>query len=209
MSLVEKLNDKNIEEAWHILHFICNITESGARNRTDYESNEEYRTCLDRDNSAEMQMGFVCQAQAYLEHSFRELLKSQVNANLKQAKLGGSLGTLSLVSGYLRLSQSEKYHQFSSGEEVFDDKQPLWPSIYLCLRCGDVDAARQLAAKTRKEDVAAYLDEILRNKVANNATLMSSANEAKLKLEYKSLIRFIFNFKKSFIFLNVGEYIYI
>jgi nuclear pore complex protein Nup93 len=187
MSLVQQLNDRNLDEAWTILQFMTNIPET--RNKTDYEKNEASRFNLDRDSSLEMQAAFVRQARAYLEHSFRELIKSTVHANLKQAKLGGNLGTLSLVSGYLRLSQSEKYHQFSSGEEVFDDKQPLWPTIYLCLRCGDVEAARQVAVKTRKDDIASYLDEIIRNKAANNASLLSSASENKLKLEYKSIIR--------------------
>jgi nuclear pore complex protein Nup93 len=187
--LQQQLNDKNLDEAWSILSFMSSAGDSNnARNKTDYETSDEaYRTCLDRDSSTDMQAGFVRAAQAYLEQSFRALIQQTVHANLKQAKLGGSLGTLSLVSGYLRLSQSEKYHQFSSGEEVFDDKQPLWPTIYLCLRCGDVDAARQVAAKTRKDDVVAYLDEIVRNKATNST--MSAATENKLKLEYKSIIR--------------------
>lgn len=189
LGLVQRMNDKNIEEAWDILNFMT----SAPRNRTDYDTNQESRVNLDRDTSVEMQSFFVRQAQSYLEHSCKELVKNTVSANLKQAKLGGSLGTLSLVNGYLRLSQSEKYHQFSSPEEVFDDKQPIWPTIYLCLRCGDVEAARQVAIKTRKEDIAAYLDEILKNKTNSSmngiSNFLSSTSENKLKLEYKSLIR--------------------
>jgi nuclear pore complex protein Nup93 len=183
-SLVKKLNDKNLEEAWNTLSFMTNLNEQSTHiNRTDYQTHEEYRQNLDRDNSADMQRLFIKQAQTYLEYSFKELIKNTVNANLKQAKLGGNLGTLSLVSGYLRLGLSEKYHQFSSNDEVFDDHQPIWATIYLCLRCGDLDAARDVALKTKKDDIVTYLDEILRT------SYLSESSENKLKLEYKSIIR--------------------
>lgn len=90
LALVQKLNDKNIEELWNMFYFMCdmpkNLSEVG-------ES---------RDQSTKVQVHFVNQAVNYLEHCFKELLQSTVNSNLKQAKIGGAPGTLALVTGYLR-----------------------------------------------------------------------------------------------------------
>ena len=96
---------------------------------------------------------------------------------------------MALVSGYLRLPQSEKYHKLS--DEFFDESQPLWPTIYLCLRCGDVEAARNVAVKAKKDDIANYLDEIMRDSANTGSRTghLSLNNETKLKLEYKSRIK--------------------
>jgi len=126
-----------------------------------------------------------------LEKCFKELLQATVNANLKQAKVGGAPGTLALVSGYLRLSQSEKYHQ--GCEELFDDHQPLWPTIYLCIRCGDLQEARNVASRTKKDDLVGFLDELIRSGGVSDQRerrpCLSVSNEAKLKMDYKSRIR--------------------
>ena len=178
LNLVQKLNDKNIEELWNMFYFMSNLpkidlVKEGLENR---------------DQSPKMQVHFVNQAISYLEQCFKDLLQSTVNSNLKQAKLGGAPGTLSLVSGYLRLSQSEKYHQ--NYEEIFEDNQPLWPTIYLCLRCGDIEAARSIALKTKKDDLVAYFEELLRESSNDNHRRhLSLSNENKLKLEYKSRIK--------------------
>jgi len=179
LNLVQKLNDKNIEELWNMFYFMSNIPKidlikDGLENR---------------DQSPKIQVHFVNQAISYLEQCFKDLLQNTVNSNLKQAKLGGAPGTLSLVSGYLRLSQSEKYHQ--NYEEIFEDNQPLWPTIYLCLRCGDIEAARSIALKTKKDDLVAYFEELLRESTNdnNNRRHLSLSNENKLKLEYKSRIK--------------------
>ena len=55
-----------------------------------------------RDQSTKVQVHFVNRAVSYLEQCFKDLLQSTVNANLKQAKIGGAPGTLALVTGYLR-----------------------------------------------------------------------------------------------------------
>jgi hypothetical protein len=126
-------------------------------------TNEETEQSIDRSNSPQMQAFFVAQAVAYLERCFRDIVQSKVNANLKQARLGGQLGTLALCSAYLRLSVSEKYHLLSV--EKFDgdggQQQPLWPTIYLCLRCGDAEAARNVALKVRPFLVSSIINLIL------------------------------------------------
>ena len=150
--LVQRFNDKNLEDAWNMLYYMSNVPSKFI------DHSEQH---LDRDNSSKIQMFFVNQALGYLEHCFKEVLQNTVNANLKQAKVGGAPGTLPLVTGFLRLKESAKYHNLC--EETFDDKQPLWPTIYLCLRCGDIEAAKSVAIKTKKEDIVNYLDELLKD----------------------------------------------
>jgi nuclear pore complex protein Nup93 len=196
ISLAHRISDPYILEAWNTLYFMTDISKikSYSFDVNKAINQEQQRHYLDRDNSIQIQKHFVNQAIIYLEYCFKELIQKAVNANLKQAKLGGALGTLSLVSGYLRLSQSEKYHR--NHEEVFDDKQPLWPTIYLCLRCGDLEAAHSVAAKAKKEDIAIYFEELIREKTAekNNSSSSSRAHlsissENKLKAEYKNRIK--------------------
>ena len=138
VSLAKKLNDKNIEETWNMLNCMSNIPAA-------LRNNAATGSAIDRNSNVQIQVYMVSQAIKYLENCFREVLQTAVYSNLKQAKLGGSLGTLALVSGYLRLEQAEKYYQGFDDKptEFFDDRQPIWPTIYLCLRCGDLEAARQ------------------------------------------------------------------
>lgn len=191
-NLVQKFQDKNIEDAWNMLNYMSqtNIIDDDNQDLVNSSRLTDNNNKFDRDNSPQQQMFFVNQAITYLEICFRDLIQNAVNANLKQAKLGGAIGTLSLISGYLRLPQSEKYHKLS--EEFFDDNQPVWATIYLCLRCGDIEAARNVALKTKKEDIATYLDEIIRDGLNNTQSPrghLSVNNENKLKLEYKSRIK--------------------
>ncbi len=195
VNLVQRcLNDKNIEELWNMIYFMSNLPNVKHEYEKDLNQTEledlHRKTKLDRDNSSKSQAYFVSQAVIFLEYCFKELLQNTVNANLKQAKIGGAPGTFALVTGYLRLAQSEKYHKGS--EEMFDDHQPLWPTIYLCLRCGDIEAARQVAVKTKKDDLIIYFDDLLSSSSLSSSNVrvhLSSNNENKLKLEYKNKIK--------------------
>jgi hypothetical protein len=55
------------------------------------------------------------QAIKYLEITFKEFLKNSINTNLEQAKIGGKLGTLQLITGFLRLNPSKYYSSFEIG----------------------------------------------------------------------------------------------
>lgn len=193
VNLVQRcLNDKNIEEIWNMIYFMSNLPTFKNEYEKDLDQSQledQLRKAKhDRDSSAQTQSYFVNQAITYLEYCFKELLQTTVNANLKQAKVGGAPGTLALVTGYLRLAQSEKYHKGS--EEVFDDHQPLWPTIYLCLRCGDIEAARQVAIKTKKEDLITYFDDLSHQPESEMVRQhLTANNESKLRLEYKNKLK--------------------
>lgn len=145
-SLAQKLQHKNIEDIWDMAYFMSGGDSASPPRQPP---NEETDQSIDRCMSPPMQSFFVSQAVAYLERGFRDIVQSKVSANLKQARLGGQLGSLALVSAYLRLSVSEKCHLLSveKFEAEAGQHQPLWPTIYLCLRCGDIDAARLVAQK--------------------------------------------------------------
>lgn len=191
----KKMNEKNLEDLWDMINTMTNMSSM------DYDETLNY---LDRNNSEKTQSNYVNQAINHLERSFKDLIQNTVNANLKQAKLGGGLGTLRLVSGYLRLSSSEKYHQFS--EETFDDKQPLWPTIYLCIRCGDIEAAKSVALNAKKEDIANYLDEIIKDSGKNGRGRLNHISENKLKIEYKSKIKRVNDAYKRAVYCYLGRY---
>ena len=179
----QRLGDKNMDDAWSMLFFMANMplddkTSTGGDNSANDDGGTAH---VNRDTSAN-QWRTARQGVAYLEYCFRELIQSTVNANLKMAKLGGALGTLALVSGYLRLPQSDRMHQMS--EETYEEassstsnvavarqeQQPLWPTVYLCLRCGDLEAARTVAMRAKKDDIAGYLDEMIRTSAANQVS---------------------------------------
>ena len=195
VSFIKKMNDKNLEDLWNMIYTMTNLS--------DMEFDEKLNF-LDRNNSEKIQSCFVNQAISHLERNFKDLIQNTVNANLKQAKLGGGLGTLRLVSGYLRLSSSEKYHQFS--EETFDDKQPLWPTIYLCIRCGDIEAAKSVALDAKKEDIANYLEEIIKDSGNNTRGRLNNISENKLKIEYKSKIKRVNDAYKRAVYCYLSRY---
>ncbi|RNA22043.1 nuclear pore complex Nup93 [Brachionus plicatilis] len=194
-SFIKKLNDKNLEDLWDMINTMTNLPAM------DYDEKLNY---LDRNNAEKTQSSYVNQAINHLERSFKDLIQNTVNANLKQAKLGGGLGTLRLVSGYLRLSSSEKYHQFS--EETFDDKQPLWPTIYLCIRCGDIEAAKTVALNAKKEEIANYLNEITKDSANNGRGRLNNISENKLKIEYKSKIKRVNDAYKRAVYCYLSRY---
>lgn len=60
----------------------------------------------------------------------------------------------------------------------------------MCLRCGDIEAAKSVAIATKKDDIASYLDEILKDSASKNIRgHLNQSSENKLKIEYKSKIK--------------------
>ena len=176
--LSQKLNDKNIEEIWNMLNFVCSIAPLPIASK----ETENLR------NSTQMQVQLTNQAIRYLESTFKQYLKQYTMSHLEQARIGGVPSTLKLINGYLKLNSSKYY---TSNEEIYIDNQPLWPIIYLCLRCGDYEAARDVARQAKKDDIAKYLDELIEN--LNNPNFnyrrVSSNSENELKLNYKGKVK--------------------
>jgi nuclear pore complex protein Nup93 len=176
--LSQKLNDKNIEEIWNMLNYMCTIAPLP-------QSTNEADTAR---NSTQMQVQFANNAIRYLEYTFKTHLKNYTMANLEHARIGGIPSTLKLINGYLKINPAKYY---TSYEEIYVDNQPLWAIIYLCLRCGDYEAARDVARHAKKEDIAGYLDELIENlKNPNfNYRHVSTNSENELKLQYKGKVK--------------------
>lgn len=62
-----------------------------------------------------------------------------ISGNLEQAKRGGVPSIFNLVSSYVSLT-------FNQGacfglQDASIEGKPLWPMVYFCLRCGDMQSA--------------------------------------------------------------------
>lgn len=77
---------------------------------------------------------------------YKQCVVQAVSSNLYQAELGGVPGTLQLIKSFLKIKIPSGTQNLEDGEV---DGQPVWPLIYYCLRCGDLDAAMQVAAQAQ------------------------------------------------------------
>lgn len=74
-------------------------------------------------------------------------MTSVVEGNLAQACRGGVPGTLSLVRSFVDLRVLGGHQGMLGLEDGQVDKKPVWPQLYYCLRCGDIDAALSCASQ--------------------------------------------------------------
>ena len=70
--------------------------------------------------------------------------RNVVYSNLSSAQLGGVPGTYNMVRSFLNLKLSSSSPGLDDG---LVDQVPVWPFIFYCLRCGDIDAALSAASK--------------------------------------------------------------
>ncbi|KAL7059194.1 hypothetical protein AAHC03_013162 [Spirometra sp. Aus1] len=113
---------------------------------------------LEHRASPALQSAFIARSIAHLETEFTAYLRAVVNANPRQAQLGGRPGTRSLVRAFLNvknpvLGQTSDSRQngfeasFSDVEDGLVDEKPVWPMIYYCLRCGALQDAINIATE--------------------------------------------------------------
>ena len=72
-------------------------------------------------------------------HRYLDYIRDTVYRSLPQAKLGGRPGTYELVRSYLNIRQVGRNPALEDGGKV--GGQPLWPMVFYCLRCGDLEDA--------------------------------------------------------------------
>ena len=77
---------------------------------------------------------------------YKQHIVQVVSSNLYQAELGGVPGTFQLVKSYLKIKILPGTQNLEDGHV---DGQPVWPLIYFCLRCGDLDAAMQVVTQAQ------------------------------------------------------------
>lgn len=97
---------------------------------------------------------FVEQAKKYLENRYKVYMTTVVSEHLKEAQRGGVPSIEKLVSAYvgLKFSNYNTSTSLSIGLVGYIDNKPLWPMIYYCLRCGDIQTTRQLLSSVASKD---------------------------------------------------------
>ncbi|XP_072013036.1 nuclear pore complex protein Nup93-like [Amphiura filiformis] len=132
----------------------------------------------------EMQVAFVKQAKGFLEQSYLKYISTIISENLQQAQVGGIPGTYHLVHGFLKV----RLPQFIPGFEDGDvDGHPVWPVVYYCLRCGDLEAALDTVQRAAQDlgEFQEYLTEYMQS----DERRLSPSTETKLRLHYRRAVR--------------------
>ncbi|XP_022098079.1 nuclear pore complex protein Nup93-like isoform X2 [Acanthaster planci] len=135
-------------------------------------------------SSQEMQMAFVRQARIFLEKSYLKYISTIVGENLQRAQVGGIPGTYPLVQGFLKVKLPHPIPGLEDGEV---NGQPVWPIIYYCLRCGDLDAT--LHAVQRAAHDLGEFEEYLKEYMDSEDRRLSPNMQTKLRIHYRSNVR--------------------
>ena len=129
-------------------------------------------------------MALVKNAKIFLENRYRDFLENSVYSNLQQAKLGGIPGLFNLVQSFLKI----KVVSSSSGfEDGLVNGVPVWPLIYFCLRCGDIEAT-QSAAEGLPPQYGEFKTS-LKEYLTSPDRRLHPNSEAKIRLQYKRVVR--------------------
>lgn len=161
----ENMKDENIMSLWNMVKCVLEARISTSEKSTLFRR-------LSKNAITEI----IKQAKRYLENAYKDYMHKCIQARLDVAKLGGSLNTLNLVESFLKVKPPHL-----SGY-VGDTN---WAKLYFCLRCGDLNAAQEVASRMRGSipELSGWLDEY-----TNNGCL-SPSSEHQLQLMYKRSIR--------------------
>lgn len=121
----EELGDPKVTEIWDIMKYMVNVTPL-SRNKDPIKSRSEMNQ-------------FIEQAKKYLENRYKIYMQTVISGNLRDAQRGGIPSTFNLVSSFVGLT-------FNQGtcfglQDAKIEGKPLWPMVYYCLRCGDIQSA--------------------------------------------------------------------
>lgn len=172
--VAHKYDDQNVKDTWNLIeHLVSNLPKSSGSNST-YKLRQ----------SKPFQMALVKNAKIFLENRYRDFLENSVYSNLQQAKLGGIPGLFNLVQSFLKI----KVVSSSSGfEDGLVNGVPVWPLIYFCLRCGDIDAT-QSAAEGLPPQYGEFKTS-LKEYLTSPDRRLHPNSEAKIRLQYKRVVR--------------------
>lgn len=167
-----KTEDINVKDLWGLVEQIILNLPLQENNTRKLRQSKEFQTSL------------VTNAKMFLEDRYRGFIEKCVHDNLQQAHLGGVPGLYNYVQSYLKI----KMLSTASGyEDGYVNGVPVWPLVYYCLRCGDVEATKQAAEALPPQysEFKTYLKEYF----ATNERRLHPNNEAKLRVEYKRTVR--------------------
>ena len=117
--------DPKVNEIWEIMKYMVDVTPV-SRNRDPMQSRQQVTQ-------------FVEQAKKYLENRYKVYMTTIISGNLREAQRGGVPSIFNLVSSFVSLT----FNQGNSFglQDVTIEGKPLWPMVYYCLRCGDLQSA--------------------------------------------------------------------
>lgn len=150
--------------------------------------------------SLEFKSNLVKNSRVFLEKRYRDFIENCVYSNLQQAQLGGMPGLYNLVQSFLKIKMPAGSIGFEDGSV---NGVPVWPLVYYCLRCGDAEACIQAAEALPPQfsDFKTYL----RNYIESADNRLHPNNEAKLRLQYKRVVRSSPDPYKRIVFCIIGR----
>lgn len=170
--VAQKSDDQNVKDLWNLIeHLITQLPHSENNTRKLRQSKE-------------FQLALVKAAKNFLEERYRDFIESCVYSNLQQAKLGGIPGLFNLVQSFLKIRVASSSSGFEDGSV---NGVHVWPLIYYCLRCGDIDAT-QKAAEGLPPQYSEFKTS-LKEYVTSPDNRLNPNNEAKIRLQYKRNVR--------------------
>nr|KAG5713038.1 hypothetical protein BaRGS_021832 [Batillaria attramentaria] len=174
LDVARKLDDKVMIDLWEMMRCMTDIPLTSGRGSLPGAVRR----------SKETQRLLVTRAVQHLENNFCQYLKKIVCDNLEQSRLGGVPGTYSLVRSYLKLQLPAMAFV---AEDCRLDGQPVWALVYFCLRCGDMKAAQEVISKVSHQlgDFPGYFQEY----ITNPQHRLSVANDTKIKLQYRRVVK--------------------
>lgn len=187
--VAESFNDSKINDMWEIMKFMTNIdlmprTQDPIKTRTEV-----------------YQVQLIQQAKRYLETRYKLYMQTVIADNLREAERGGVPSTIRLVNAFVGL-------KFNSNNSIglqdgLVDGRPLWPMVYYCLRCGDIESAIR-CARTASSDNELLIS-IMEERMRCNDPQKVNSKELQLKMLYKRQVRNTMDPFKRAVYCLVGS----
>ncbi|XP_041455618.1 nuclear pore complex protein Nup93-like [Lytechinus variegatus] len=168
----QQFEDKRIEDFWAMVREMSSVPMTTSSDSVSVRMTED------------LQMAFIRQGKKFLEHSYIEYISNIIGDNLRQARLGGVPGVYQLVRGFLKVKLPTAVPGLEDG---LVEGIPVWPVIYYCIRCGDLNAAMITTNNAAQSlgEFSEYLEEYMHN----DDRRLSPSTETKLRLHYRRAVR--------------------
>ncbi|KAK8779261.1 hypothetical protein V5799_019398 [Amblyomma americanum] len=150
--------------------------------------------------SAERSAALVSQSRKYLERVHDRYMRAVIGDNRGRAALGGDIGTVNLVNGFLKVKSPNVPRDHYDGE--LNDR-PVWALIYYCLRCGDRRAAVEISRSAT--GTASELLPDLEEYAASGDGHLGASSENKIRLQYARSVRASLDPFKRAVFCILGR----
>ncbi|UYV77860.1 NUP93, partial [Cordylochernes scorpioides] len=171
-TMTKELNEKNVADLWEQVKYMIDIPY--------YAESDIYQLRT----SPPIQQAFITQAIKYLEMKYLVYVQTVVESNRQLAQLGGFPGTDNKVKSFLKIKMTIYPQGLEDGHV---DHIPVWPLIYYCMRCGDLEAALRVA--TSAGDNLADFTTYLKEYISSQNQHLSQSNERHVKMLYGRVIK--------------------